>query len=419
MIINSEFKRLDEDGIKEYARIDGLAYPSMNIHTPEELQKLVDRYLKLQNENPAINIFGAYRDENIVGGMILQDFEMNFNGVELQTGGVGSVAVDLIHKKERIAKDIISYFIDYYRQKKVSLVLLYPFRPDFYKQMGFGFATKMNQYRIKPSSLPKVPVKENISYLDEKDKELLIECYNRFATRTHGMIKRTDVEITNIFAPGKKTIVYKQGNRIEGFLTFFFKKVNEENFLKNDILVKEFIYSDTEVQRQLLNFLHIQFDQINRIIINTQDEYFHYILNDPRDESDNVFAPVYHQSNLQGVGLMYRIVDTAGFFEQLREYSFGGESIKLKLNIRDTFVAENSQPFIVDFRAGKPVVVGGIDYDAEISMDISDFSAMVMGCIDFTALLRLGLAEISDISYADTVNNLFKTKEKPVCTTVF
>jgi hypothetical protein len=233
------------------------------------------------------------------------------------------------------------------------------------------------------------------------------------------MLKRTDVEIANIIAPGKKTIVYKQGDRIEGFLTFFFKKVNEENFIKNDILVKEFIYNDIEVQRQLLNFLYTQFDQINRIIINTQDEYFHYILNDPRDESDNIFAPVYHQSNLQGVGLMYRIIDTAGFFGQLRDYSFGGESIRLKLNIRDTFVEENSQPVVVDFREGKPVIAGGSDYDAEISMDISDFSAMVMGCVDFAALLRLGLAEISDMTYADTVNNLFKTKEKPVCTTVF
>lgn len=419
MVINSEFRRLDEEGIKEYARIDGLAYPSMNIHTTEDLQKMVERYTKLQNENPAINIFGAYRDDNMVGGMILQDFVMNFNGMELKTGGVGSVAVDLIHKKERIAKDIISYFVDYYRQKQVSIVMLYPFRPDFYKQMGFGFATKMNQYRIKPSSLPKVREKDGVCYLEEKDKELLIDCYNRFAAKTHGMLKRTNVEIENIFAPGKKTIVYKRGNAIEGFLTFFFKKVNEENFLKNDILVKEFIYNDNEAQSQLMNFLHIQFDQINRIIINTQDEYFHYILKDPRDESENVFAPVYHQCNLQGIGLMYRIVDTAAFFVQLRDYNFGGQSIKLKLSIRDTFVEENNQPVIVDFREGKPTVTGGIDYDAEVSMDISDFSALVMGCVDFRGAQRLGLAEISDKTYTDTVNNLFRTKEKPICTTVF
>jgi predicted acetyltransferase len=183
--------------------------------------------------------------------------------------------------------------------------------------------------------------------------------------------------------------------------------------------VKELVYHNLAVFKQLMNFLHTQFDQINRIVINTQDEYFHYLLSDPRDESDNSFAPVYHQSNLQGVGLMYRIIDTALFFTQLDQHSFNNENIKLKLNIVDNFVEENSKPIIVEFKNGRPQVVGGINYDAEISMDISDFSAMAMGCVEFRALLRLGLAEISDESYEETVNSLFKTKDKPMCTTTF
>jgi len=419
MIINSEFKILDEEGIKEFIKIGGLAYPFMNIHTQEDLQNQGQRLIKLQNEDSTVNIYGAYRDDELVGGMQLQDLVMNFNGVEMKTGGVGFVAVDLLHKKERVAKDIISYFIDYYRQKKLSMAMLYPFRPDFYKQMGFGFGTKMNHYRIKPASLPKVENKQNIYYLKEQEQEQLIDCYNRFASKTHGMIKRTNIEMCNIVAPGKKTIVYKQEDKIEGYISFFFKKASEVNPLKYDIIVKELIYQNVEVLKQLLNFLHIQFDQINRIIINTQDEYFHYLLKDPRDESEANFTSVYHQSNLQGVGMMYRIIDTVAFFEQLKEYNFNNQNIKLKLNIVDSFVEENSKPFVVDFRAGKPTVTGGIDYDAEISMDISDFSAMIMGCVNFEALLRLGLCEINDISYADTVNSLFRTKDKPVCTTVF
>lgn len=419
MVINSEFRKLDELGMTAYMSVAGKAYPFMNILTPEDAQKQVDRLMKLQNEDPNVHIYGAYRDNQLVGGMQLQDFDMNFNGVAIKTGGVGMVAVDLLHKKERVAKDIISYFIDYYRKQNVAMVMLYPFRPDFYKQMGFGFGTKMNQYRIKPGTLPKAEQKENIYYLTEGDKESLVECYNSFAAKTHGMIKRTNIEISNIFAPGKHTVVYKTGNKVQGFLSFFFKKASEINGLKNDIIVKEFIYSDLEVFHQLLNFLHTQFDQINRIVINTQDEYFHYLLNDPRDESDNNFAPVYHQSNLQGVGLMYRIVNTAEFFRQLSGYSFNGASIKLKLNITDTFVEENGKPVHIEFKNGNPFVTEAGAYDAEIAMDISDFSAMVMGSVDFRALLRLGLAEISNEGYADIVNNLFETKDKPICTTVF
>jgi hypothetical protein len=277
----------------------------------------------------------------------------------------------------------------------------------------------MNQYRIKPNTLPKASHKENIHYLTEKDEDGLINCYNVFASKTHGMIARTNAEVSNIYAPGKTTVIYKQGENVEGYVSFFFKKVGEQNAMKNDVIVKELIYLNLEVFKQLLNFLHTQFDQINRIIINTQDEYFHYLLSDPRDESDNCFAPVYHQSNLQGVGLMYRIIDNGLFFSQLEGHSFNNENIKLKLSIVDNFVEENNKPIIVEFKNGKPFVVGGMNYDAEILMDISDFSAMAMGSVEFRALLRLGLAEISDKSYAEIVNNLFKTKDKPICTTMF
>jgi len=419
MDINSIFKRLDDQGVKEYIRLGGLAYPFMNLNTPEDLQKQVDRFTKMQNEDPNVNIYGAYRSDKLVGGMQLQDFTLNYDGVQINAGGVGFVAVDLLHKKERIAKDIISYFIDHYRKQKVTLLMLYPFRADFYKQMGFGYGTKMNQYKIKPAALPKVGFKGHLDYLTEQDKAAWVECYNRFAAKTHGMIQRTNIEISNMFAPGKTTVVYRQDDKIEGYISFLFRKASEVNGLKNDIIIREFVYHNLEVFHQLLNFLHTQFDQIERIVMNTQDEYFHYLLKDPRDGSDNNFAPIYEQTNLQGIGLMYRIVDNEEFFRQVEGHNFNNETLKLKLNIIDTFVAENNKPIVIEFKDGRPLTANDAGYEAEISMDISDFSAMVMGCVEFRALLRLGIASISNAAYIDAVNNLFRTKEKPICTTTF
>lgn len=419
MVINSVFKKLDPEEITDFIKLGGLAYPFLNLHSIEDVKKMVDRHIKIQNEDPDANLYGAYRDDALVGGMQLQNFKMNFNGTQIKAGGVGFVAVDMLHKKERVAKDIIGYFIDHYRKQKATVAMLYPFRPDFYKQMGFGFGTKMNQYRIKPADLPKTQNKENIAYLTEQDKEQWIDCYNSFAARTHGMIKRTNIEIANMFAPGKTTVAYKKDGRMEGYLSFIFKKASEVNQLKNDIIIREFVYHNLEAFHQLLNFLHTQFDQIDRIVVNTQDEYFHYLLKDPRDGSSNNFAPIYEQTNLQGLGLMYRIIDTEEFFRQTAEHNFNYETIKLKLNIADNFVEENSKPIIIEFKNGKPVVTGGLSYDAEISMDIADFSAMLMGCVEFRALLRLGLAEISDTKWAATVNNLFSIQDKPICTTTF
>lgn len=419
MVINSTFQVLGEQGIKDFIKLAGLSYPSTNLNTPEDIQRMVDKYLKIQNEDPTAKIYGAFRNDQMLGGMQLHDFIFNFNGKELPAGGVGFVAVDLLHKKERIAKDIISYFIDHYRQRKVAVAMLYPFRPDFYKKMGFGYGTKMNQYKVKPATLPKMDVKENLSYYTEQDKEQLIDCYNRFAARTHGMIKRTNIEISNIIAPGKNSVVYKKEGKIEGYVSFFFKKATEVNAFKNDIVVRELIYDNLEVFKQLLNFLHTQFDQIETIIFHTQDEYFHYLLSDPRDGSSNHVAPLCEQTNLQGLGVMYRVIDIAEFFSQLAEYHFGNQDITLKLNIADSFVEENSKPLLVQFRGGQPQILESSSFDAEISMDISDFSSMVMGSVEFNALLRLGLVQISEEGLADRINELFRSKVKPMCTTLF
>jgi predicted acetyltransferase len=54
----------------------------------------------------------------------------------------------------------------------------------------------------------------------------------------------------------------------------------------------------------------------------------------------------------------------------------------------------------------------------EIQLDISDFSSLVMGCIDFKSLVRFGLVEISDTNYVSVLNKLFLA-DRPMCTTGF
>jgi predicted acetyltransferase len=62
--------------------------------------------------------------------MCLHDFTMDFLGVRIPAGGVGQVAVDLLHKKEHVAKEMMAYALRHYRELGVPLVSLYPFRPD-------------------------------------------------------------------------------------------------------------------------------------------------------------------------------------------------------------------------------------------------------------------------------------------------
>ncbi len=413
-------RRLREEEFKEFVDIVVNAYPGWGFNTLEDRQKLEEKLIRTQREDTAVNFYGFFRERELLGGMRLHDFKLRLGSQKVDACGLGLVAVHLMHKKEKVAKEIVTYFLRHYRERKFPIAMLYPFSPEFYKRMGFGFGTKMNQYSIKPKNLANGGSKSGVRFFREEDKQLLLDCYARITENTNGMVDRSGAELNNILIlPQNKLAVYLKDGRIEGYIVFMFKKASQDNGLKNDIFIKEFLYENTEALRSLMTFLSTQEDQINRVIFNTLDENFHHLLLDPRDSSDNLMTQVYHESNLQGVGLMYRVTDTRVLFEALRDHNFNNQSCKLKLNIRDSFIKENDGSVIVHFIGGKAVLSEVSEYEAEVDLDIADFSSLIMGAVGFKALLKYGIAKLSDSKYAEIVDRIFEMPEKPICLTLF
>ncbi len=415
----SRIKKLNTKDYDNLVSIVADAYPGFGIVTDKDKNKFKKKLMKLAKD-PTVHPYGYFKQGKLMGCMVLYDFIMNFLSIKVKIGGVGLVAVDLLHKKEKICKEMIFYFLEQYRKKNACLVALYPFRPDFYKRMGFGYGTKMNQYRIRPTYLPRGECRKHIIFLKRTDKKMLNECYHRFFMKNHGMLDRKYLEWDLLFdRPGNKIVGYREGNTILGYLVFSFKRSKEDNWLDNNILIREFIYEKREVLSELLTFLYTQLDQVKSIILSTQDEDFHVVPSDPRNGSGDLIEPCNHVTNKQGIGIMYRAIDTEGLFRLLSAHNFGNQSCKLKLTILDSFLKENDGSTIIHFRNGRPHLIKYGDYDVEISLDVSDFSSLIMGTVAFKSLYKYGLADISSARYIDTVNKLFTTEQKPMCTTVF
>jgi predicted acetyltransferase len=395
------------------------AYPGFGIVTPDDKKKMKKRLIKLSRD-PTICHYGLYRDGRLMGGMRTYDFTMNLFSHRVLVGGVGFVAVDLLHKKEKICKELIFYFINLYKRKKASIVALHPFRPDFYRKMGFGYGTKVNEYRIKPADLPRRTSKKHIRFLAQRDKKAFRECCERYFLRHHGMFRIKEHEIDYFFGrPEAKTVVYKDGNRILGYLSFIFRKSDEDNLLKNNIVIRELVYENPSVLSALLYFLNVQADQIGEIVFPTQDDSFHYTPIDPRDGSHHVIPIIAHQTNTQGIGIMYRVFDAENVFRILKKHNFGGQNCRLRITIKDSFFPANQGSFVVHFTEGFPRVISVGKYDVEISIDIADFSSLLMGAVEYGSLLDYGLSHISDDHYVDVVERIFRVSQKPICHTMF
>ncbi len=415
----SIIKKIPRSDLEDFVEIVSKAYPGFNIRTPEERKKTRQRMVSL-SKDPTIDHYGLYRGGRLLGGMRTYDFTMNLFSEEVLCGGVGLVAVDLVHKKEKVCKDLIHYFIRSYKRKGASLVALYPFRPDFYRKMGFGYGTKVSEYSIKPADLPRGSSRAHIQYLRQSDRKSFKECADRYTMNHHGMFKIKEHELDYFFKrPDAITVVYKKGRRISGYLSFVFKKVDSESLFRNNIVIRELVYENRSVLLELLTFLHVQSDQVHRIIYPVQDDSFHFVPFDPRDGSDHMIPIISHQTNRQGVGVMYRVIDIKGIFEILRKHSFNGQDCRLKINLRDNFLTQNAGSYNVYFIKGAPTLSNESKSDVAIDIDVADFSSLFMGAVGYKELFNYGLSDMSDESFLDTVDAIFKVTSKPICHTVF
>jgi len=408
---------LSVEDIDAFVDIAVNAYPGWRVATEEERDRVRERLIE-RHESPATTFYGLFRDGRLLGGMCLHTFTMNFLGTWVEAGGVGNVAVDLVHKKEHVAKEMLLYFLRHWRERGVPVTMLYPFRPDFYRNMGFGYGTKLSQYRVRPAGLPRGPSKAHVRHLNEGDERAVLDCYNRFADRVHGMIRRSEREVAHLMRNPQMSLVgHEAEGRILGYLAFSFEL--SDAFLVNDLHVRELVYESREALSELLTFLHAQADQVRRVIFDTQDEAFHHLLEDPRNGAGWVRPHVCHTSNVQGVGIMYRVSDVARAFTLLEGRDFGGQTCALELTVEDSFLPENAGTTHLRFEDGCARLADGGACDVAVRLDVADFSSLLVGAVDFRSLYRYGLADVSDPEYVDVVDRLFAVRDRPVCMTSF
>lgn len=403
----------------DFVNIVADAYPGFKIDTEELKQKRVEAFCKIQEEDAGVSYYGVFREDQLVGGMRYHDFTMNLLSKKVKAGGIGLVAVHQLHKKEKIAKSIVTTFMDHYRKAGASMALLYPFRPDFYKKMGFGFGASMNQYRIKPMNLPKGGSKEHLRFLKREDALALLNCYQRMYAKTNGLIEKYEKDFTAIFDnPRSKVVGYVEDNEVKGYILYEFKN-NAGNVLSNDMVVNQMVFEHRKALMAFMTYLNSQSDQIRYVIFNLQDEDFRFILEDPTNDSNNLFTPVYHECSIQGTGIMYRVLNIRRLFEELKNHNFNHETCQLKIRIQDNLIEENNESIIVGFKDGLAEIKETDDYDVEIHMDIADFSSLITCAVSFQSLYKYGRASISNEADIPKVNRIFSSADKPICMTMF
>jgi predicted acetyltransferase len=397
------------------------AYPIMKLSTAEQRDARWEEERKLAPRQPEQRVVGAFRDGVLVGGMRLYDLRMCVRGAQVFSGGVGSVAVGLAHKRHGIARDLVRGFLLEYRERGAAMAVLYAFRPNFYGKLGFGHGAKLNQYAVPLTTLPDDGLRERVRALGPPDAEAFLETYNRVQARTNGLLRRERWRAElRLEQPQFRSFGFFDGATLAGYLSVEFRLGKSDTMNRNDLFVHELIYETPAALRALLAFARSQSDQFAKLIVNTQDPDFHFSLDDPRDGSDrSLFPPVYHTTNTQGLGPMYRAVDGAALLQALGGCRFGDLDAVVRIALADPFFAPLAGTRAVRFEQGQPAAVdASTPADVDLAIDVADFSALVMGSVRLRSLVAYGRAVLSKPDWLRRLDAAFDA-EPPQCLTRF
>lgn len=403
--------------IDRYTEIAYDAYPSFKDLDPESIRVYKEGVKYIIEQDDTVKFFGLVEDDEIIAVMRLFDFDTNVHGRIIKTSGIGFLGVSLLHKKKKAARDMLEFYETYYLDRSIPIGSLLPFRPDFYKVMGYGFGSKINKYKLPAKRFPACYDNYDMRKVGEAELEGIFELHDKVVSKTHGMNRLINYE-KNLFCKNNREklfAIYGEDNDVKGYILFEFENGKSDNYTINNMNIHQLVYDTPDTLRRLLGFVRKQEEQVNLVIIGTCDENFYHLFNDPRNDSLNYIHNGYLETNTQGVGMMYKVFDVKMAFSQCKYRNYNDKNMIVKFIVKDDFIVEKIEEVIVRFEKGISTVWDNDSekVDATIELDKSSFSSLFMGVVNPSSLYKLGFLKISDVDKLGDLDTLFFCVDKP------
>lgn len=408
-------KQIAEEDYPAFAKISLRAYPTAYKASKTALQDII-KGLKDHESAYDMTYIGAYIDDQLVGGMRYYTFEMNFHGTMISAAGIGSVAVDLLHKKQHVAQKLIDFADQRSKDLAIPLMTLYPFRPSFYKSFGYGYGSPLHHYKLAPANFHDFKVHEGLSYLDEVDFAPIESCYMTYVNNHHGMMHKSTNDLRRIEKlEDCHLVVYKEDGQITGYMIFKQTGITEMNFLRQTIFISEMIYNTTEALKAFSTFLHRQKDQVEYIELHTFDNRFYQLLDNVEYTPDTQVLPlISHRMHDTCLGMMYKVLDPAELIEWVEDrvnenLVFNITSPGHKAFSHESGNNQDIETFEINPGSTSPI---------EIDMDLAVFSSWIMGAVGLESLYFKGLVQCTQ---ADKLAHLDRSfyLDAPECHNTF
>jgi predicted acetyltransferase len=403
---------MSELAIRAASRADIRAVAELWAHAFPGKRTLVERMHALERNAGYGGIDDtvvAHVDGRLAAALKMYRLTQHLAGAALPMMGLAAVAVAPWARRRGHGRTLCRWAVRAARERGDVLSALYPFKPAFYRSLGWGTAGELHTYVFAPEAL--VPTKEQrtVRLADPEDEPAIAACYERVARASNGLIARTEgIWRQHLDAPGSHVFVYEDGP-LNGYVRVRYGRSRSPEH--RPLFVDELIAETDAACDALLGWLSRQRELWRRIHYDaTPDEQFAHRLVDPRTPGFRGARRLWTHSARVIRGPMVRVLDVATALERRRAWG-AAPTLALTLEVRDPELPENDGPFRVEHDAGcVSVAPGRADAPNFLRIGAPTFAQIYCGELGVLDARRLGLAEVGGDAAA--IDALFRMRRR-------
>jgi predicted acetyltransferase len=416
---NRTVRPLGPEDVEDYLTIYLMSYPAFKDIGVEGRAYKHGVVLDSMAADKGIHFVGLFEDDTLIAAMKLIDFNMNIFGEMQKATGLMALGVHPLHKKKGAALEMVRYFEKYTMESGAVIALLLPFRMDFYRSMGYGFESRLYEYRLSTAKLPRYEDMSAMRFLEEEDFEEVLACHRHYVRKNHGMLDKFADEINDMRGDSAvRRVGYFRDGRMTGYVAYHYVCRSEVNYTLNRIEADELIYDGPEELRALLGFLRLQADQDQEVVLRTGEEDFFHMFDDPEDTSGYYVPFGCLETNVSTINVMHKILEPVRFVQATSYRSFPADDLMVCFETFDE-MREKRERLLISFKDGRWSPGEGANPDVTVRCRASDMASIFMGSAEVAALARLGVIEISDPSCTARLDSLFHVAQRPFSNTDF
>ncbi len=322
-------------------------------------------------------IYAGLADDNesIYGGMGAYPYEVRYDGTAAMMLGIGGVCTLPPYRRNGVIRECFKLFFKESYEKGIPLSYLYPFSRSYYRMFGYESNSRVMQWEIDFKALKPFNVGGRTEMLmPDSDHDAVDKVYSAMHKEYNMSVVRRKDDYKYFYKRGTFSdqryayIRYNKNDEPDAFIMFKKETVDGKNIMncthtfpsKND-----FLFSDIEGFKGLIDFV-LSFASNYDAIRFTLPEH----INIEGLIRETNFATC----KAEQAG-MVRVIDVEKVLNMSRYIGTGSVVIR----IDDANIEQNNATFTVNFENGACKSVEKSDAECDASMDISTFSALILG----------------------------------------